>query len=243
DRWAGAVARPRVRRRARASHERAARLHGRLAAHAMAVRWAWRVVGVRAVAEALLTAALPIGFCALVRANNPDLLPATRAALARLGAGLGAAFAAAAVAGPLLARRPPWPWARTLPWSSAERVVGDAAALLAPALLTVAGAVATYGFVALDAGLAVALCASSAGAAALRAGAHRQTGAVGETSVAGAGAAVVVALLPWAWLLAPVAALALGAVAVRRDRGSPDAVRWNELRHGVEGDVGWIART
>jgi hypothetical protein len=37
-------------------------------------------------------------------------------------------------------------------------------------------------------------------------------------------------------------AAALGALAVRRERRSPGAVRWNELRHDPAGDALWLTR-
>src|SRR5207237_427048 len=55
--------------------------------------------------------------------------------------------------------------------------------------------------------------------------------------------AVLVALRPALALLAPLAVAGWGALAVRRDRRDPSATRWNELRHGVAGDPGWLGGT
>jgi hypothetical protein len=102
--------------------------------------WAWRAAGWRAAVDAVAIAAVPVGFCAFVRVNNPDLAPATAAWVGRLGAGLGATLAVAAAADRLLARRAPWAWARALPWSAAHRVGADAAALGLPAVVLVGAA-------------------------------------------------------------------------------------------------------
>jgi hypothetical protein len=41
---------------------------------------------------------------------------------------------------------------------------------------------------------------------------------------------------------APLVALALGALAARRERRAEGAVRWNELRHDAGGDALWLSR-
>jgi hypothetical protein len=247
---------------ARAGDPRAARLAGL----ASGVRLAWRAAGWRPWVDGLAAAAVPVAFAALVRANNVDLAPGTRAWVARLGAGLGVAAFVGVGASTLLARRPPWPWLRSLPWSAAERVTVDAVVLGAPAAgvgvvaalvleglaasaggphdaparaaMAVAGAVASTG----AAAFAVAGVAAAAAAAALRVGAGRQTGAAGEVALVSVPVAVVVASYPALAAAAAGLALACGALAVRRERRAAGAVRWDELRHGTEGDVGWISR-
>jgi hypothetical protein len=186
-----------------------------------------------------------------VRVNNPDLSPTTAAVVARLGASLAVVVATLVLGAALLARRAPWPWTRALPWSAAERVAVDGVALALPALLVactgavvawrVAGPPGARGVLAPPgAALATALVCGVAAAGALRAGARRQTGGTGETALVGVGASVAVSLWPALAWVAPVAAAALGALAVRRERAALGAVRWDELRHGVEGDPGWI---
>jgi len=41
---------------------------------------------------------------------------------------------------------------------------------------------------------------------------------------------------------APALGLALGALAVRRERRAAGAVRWDELRHDPAGDALWLSR-
>jgi hypothetical protein len=246
----GLVPTPLVRHSPRHATRSAARgLRPRLRAGALVVRWSWRVLGPRAAAQPLLLAALPVAFASFVRANNPELSDAARSLAVRVGAGVGIALAAAAIAGPLLARRPPWPWLRTLPWTCTRRVLVDAAAVALP-LLGV-GARAMRGPAARGerlgpsepiAVLATVACAAASVSAALRAGAHRQTGAVGESLLVSLVAAVAFALVPSLAWSAPAAAAALVLLGARRERGGIDAARWNELRHGVAGDVGWVAR-
>lgn len=242
----------------------------RLAGLALAARWAWRAAGWRPWLDGLAAAALPVAFAAFVRANNADLAPGTRAWVARLGAGLGAAAYVGVGAGALLARRPPWPWVRALPWSAATRVAVDAVVLGAPAAGVGVGAALVLEWLASPLGaalhaphaataravaalavavaitggpaLAVAAVAAVAAAGALRAGAGRQTGAAGELALVSVPAAVALALRPALAGGAAAVALALGALAVRRERRAAGAVRWDELRHGIEGDVGWITR-
>jgi hypothetical protein len=234
---------PRIGRRASAGSAAGGALRTRLVAYAVVARWTWRALGWRAGGNALLAAALPIGFCALVRANNPDLAATSAAQVARLGAGLGVALAVGTLAGRLLAGRAPWAWARALPWSAAGRVAGDAAALGIPVLAVVGGVgVVLLGAVTVGATVATTLVAAVAASGALRAGAGRQTGAAGEAVVVGVAWAVAVALWPLVAAAAPLVAAALGALAVRRERRSPGAVRWNELRHDPAGDALWLTR-
>ncbi|HYD54980.1 MAG TPA: hypothetical protein VEA99_20255 [Gemmatimonadaceae bacterium] len=250
DRTAGGV-RPAPLARARTS-TRVSRArgdaHARLRAGLLASRWIARVLGARAIGEALVLAAIPVAFAALVRANNPELGEAARLRAARLGADVAIALAAASLAGPLLARRPPWPWARTLPWSAAERLTIDAGTLVVP--LVVVGAAAWL--VALLDGtahptlvvcaLATVACAATSAAAALRVGAHRQTGAVGEATLVALPAAMLFGVWPITAWVAPALVAALLALGARRERLATDAVRWNELRHGIDGDQGWLGR-
>lgn len=240
-----------------AAGERANAASTRRAGLALAARWAWRATGWRPWLDALLAAALPVAFAAFVRANNPDLAPSTRAWVARLGVSLGVAAYVGVAAGALLARRPPWPWVRSLPWSAAARVAVDAVVLGAPAAgVGVAGtvvlealptaaswAVRASGVVSTGgAALVIAGVTAIAAAAAVRAGAGRQTGAAGELALVGIPTAVAVAVRPTLAVAAAGLALALGALAVWRERRAAGAVRWDELRHGIEGDAGWISR-
>jgi hypothetical protein len=113
----------------------------------------------------------------------------------------------AALAQLLAVRRPPWPWARSLPGSAAARVAADAAllgGLAAPAVL--ATAILDPWSAPVLLGILPSLAIAAAGAA--RSGAAARTGPAGRVAALGAGAALLVALLPWG------AALALAAIPV-----------------------------
>ncbi len=195
-----------------------------------------RALGWRAVADGALAVLLPLAGAWFFRANNP-LPPQTAALAARVGGAVAAAFLAAALAGALLRRRNPWPWARSLPWSGARRVAADAAALaLAGApLLAVVGwmdpaAVPTTGLA-----LGVSACVA---AGALRGDPERKTGAAGETLRVAVPAGVGLAFFPAAWPLGAALAAAALRLGGRRERGQRVS-RWTELHHGSAGDSAW----
>jgi hypothetical protein len=80
-----------------------------------------------------LLSALPLAATWLFLRNNV-LVDDAKLSGVRLGGGLALLAVILPVAGELKARRPPWPWARSLPWSSRRRVVQDAMFLGAAAL-------------------------------------------------------------------------------------------------------------
>ena len=201
------------------------------------IRLAWRALGERVLLN-LVPALLPLGFAWLARRNNPDFSPATAAFVARLGATLAAATYVALLANALLARRAPWAWARSLPWSAARRAWLDAAALAIPGLPLLLAAAAALDVRAALAALAVLAFTAGVGAAELRRGARRLSGAAGQTWLQGAAAAALVAVWPW---LAAACALAVPLVAHRaalRDRAWR-VTRWEELHHDAAGDPAW----
>jgi len=90
------------------------------------------VVSLRALGPRAVLAWVPGGaLVALtgVAISNNDL-PADQVDLfRRLGASLGVTSAALLLATRLIARRPPWAWSRSLPWSSLRRTAADGALL------------------------------------------------------------------------------------------------------------------
>jgi hypothetical protein len=147
----------------------------------------------------------------------------------------------AALAQSLSLRRPPWPWARSLPWTARRRVAADAlllAVLAAPVaglplLLAPAAAAAVGALVPL-----LALRASSA----LRTGIAERTGAAGRVLLEGATAAGLIALVPW--LAAGCLALLPWALrsAAESERGLKPT-RWTCQHHLAAGDsLSWAAR-
>jgi hypothetical protein len=161
------------------------------------------------------------------------LAPEHVALAALLGGGCAVVFLFAQLGETLAARRPAWPWSRSLPWSASRRVISDAAFLAVHALplliLAVAIHPAALALFALTPPFAVRV------AGAMRRAPERRTGASGEILMEGLPAAAAVALLPWISLLLLAATpLALRAAAERERRQKVS--RWLELHHLAVGD-------
>ena len=83
----------------------------------------------------------PAGLCLAISAlfiRNNTLAPADASVVVRLGGGLAVVGSTALLAKLIAARRPPWPWARSLPRSSLRRVGEDATFLALAALPVIA---------------------------------------------------------------------------------------------------------
>ena len=197
-------------------------------------RIAWRALGWK-LGEAYVVALLPVGAAALFVANNRAELPPRYVLLAAiLGGGVSLVLFLAETGEALAARRPAWPWLRSLPGSAAERVRRDALFLTAHALPLLAGAawISPKALLPL-AGALPFLAALTAGA--LRRAPERRTGAAGEILLQGGLAAALLALLPWlALLLLPLTLPILAAAATRERRQKVS--RWLELHHLAVGD-------
>jgi hypothetical protein len=93
----------------------------------LTARIAWRALRLKTV-----TAVLP-GLAALAAGwffiTNNALSAARTAGAARFSGTLACALCLASLARSLAVRRPPWPWSRSLPWSSMDRVIQDASFL------------------------------------------------------------------------------------------------------------------
>ncbi len=196
------------------------------------VRIAWRALRWRLV-SAYLLGLLPLGGAGLFVANN-QLRPEHVRLAALLGGGCAVVFLFADLGEVLGARRPAWPWARSLPWSAGRRVLFDAGFLAAHALpllvltaridlLSALAVVATVPF----------LSARAAGA--IRRAPERRTGASGEILIEGSLLAAAVALLPWICLLALLATPWAVRAAAERERRQKVS-RWLELHHLAVGD-------
>jgi hypothetical protein len=99
----------------------------------------WRALRLRIFIPYLLS--LPfLGAARLFIANNspPHLLGEQ---VIRFGGALGMIFFCAILANMLAARRPPWPWIRSLPWSAKSRILSDSSfiSLLILPLLVIVG--------------------------------------------------------------------------------------------------------
>ncbi|MBI3449310.1 MAG: hypothetical protein HY049_10395 [Acidobacteria bacterium] len=200
---------------------------------------AWRAVGFRT-ATALAIPIMVLGLAALFLANNA-VTPAVASGAVRFGGLLAAAILMSGVAAEMGLRRPVWPWARSLPWSSSRRVAADALFLGVPALpLVLVAAV-------LDPPAALAVLATTPllalrAASALRRAQSLRIGAMGVILVEGFVVAGLAGLVPWgALLFAAATPLALRAAA-RAERELPVS-RWIALHHAAAGDpLSWSAK-
>ena len=198
-----------------------------------------RALGPAAVGT-LLAALLPVGAMTLLRINN-DLAPAVAAGAARFGGGLGVAFLLAGLVERLAARRPVWPWSRSLPIGSMRRVAGDARLLAVACLVPLVVTACLDPVAALTVAACVPLLAFRA-AGAVRSGTRPRTGAGTIVLAEAAFLTGWVAVLPWLAVPALAAAPLAARAAAARDRRQKVS-RWDELHHRVIGDpLSWSAR-
>jgi hypothetical protein len=203
-------------------------------------RLTWRAVPA---SVALGIAVLPmifIAFAYFILLHNPDLERATASRTIRVSGSLAIGFFAANFANAVLRARPAWPWMRSLPWSSTERVIVDAFAIGLPlipfAIALVPLDIIQASIVALTAP-AVAAC----GASALRKGANRQSGAAGESMLFGFFALLAIAVWPITSVLIFASTPLFIALGARRDRRGR-VTRFFELQHDATGDPMWVGR-
>lgn len=194
-------------------------------------RIVWRALGSR-LFGAWALGLLPVGAAFAFTVNNA-LAPEHVRLAARLGAGMAATLALAQVGEALAARRPAWPWSRSLPWSAARRTGADALLLGLHALPLVLLA-ARIDPAALIFLAALPLLATRA-AGAMRRAPERRTGAAGEILWEGALLSALVALLPWTALPALAGTFWAARAAAERERRQKVS-RWLELHHLAAGD-------
>jgi len=199
-----------------------------------------RALGGRAVL-AYVPPALILAACRLSLVNNEFTGPAALG-LTLFGLTLGLATSIGATAHALAARRPAWPWLRSLPRSAAARIGSDALFLGLIALPVVFG----LALLGRQAGEAVSLVGPLAwfafrGAGAMRVDADKPFGVLGRLVIEGTILSMIVAVVPWgAWLL--------GAAAPAAFFWSRNAERhlkptlWAERHHLSAGDpLSWSA--
>jgi len=189
-----------------------------------------RAIGIR-VARSWLTSLLAVGPTLLFLRNN-SLTPGQEEAVARLGGLAAAVLAIAILAEALVKRRPPWPWARSLPWPARLRVGLDAALLGAVALPSMAVALAVPSVI--PSLLATVPWLALRGAAEIRRAPGHQ-GGTARLLLEGGLVGGLVTLVPWvAWGLLAATPVALGIAAGRERR--QEISRWHELHHVAAGD-------
>ena len=114
---------------------------GRDTARAFPFRVALRAV-LSGMIHPLFLAVFTLVATVFVLRNNPELSTASQASVVRFGAGFGVLTIILGLCGALREHRPAWPWSRSWPWSSANRVRQDLGlVLLASAPVVVAAAV------------------------------------------------------------------------------------------------------
>jgi hypothetical protein len=163
-----------------------------------------------------------------------ELAPRHVRLAALLGGGCAVVFLFSDLGEVLGARRPAWPWSRSLPWSAERRVLFDACFLTALAL----PAIVLTGWIDPPSSLAVLaitpwLAARAAGA--MRRAPERRTGASGEILMEGLLLAAAVALLPWIAILPPLFTPWAVRAAAERERRQKVS-RWLDLHHLAVGD-------
>lgn len=224
---------------ARTSAWRGRPLASRARGVAMWRRIIWRGMGLR---RAIGCTIIPLLICAygyFIVTNNVDLTSTESHSVVRWCGGIALALLAASLANIVLISRQPWPWVRSLPWSSSRRVLVDAGILAAflvvvPIVLlplSISSALAVAGVVPL---------ASLLGASAVRAGGSRVSGAAGETLALAGVAAVAVAIWPITAAITLAAAPLAFRQGVRRERRT-SVTRWLELHHDARSDPLWGA--
>jgi hypothetical protein len=195
-------------------------------------RIAWRALKWRLLSASLL-GLLPLGGAALFVANN-QLRPEHVRLAALLGGGCAVVFLFADLGEVLGARRPAWPWSRSLPGSARQRVLFDVR-FLAIHALPLLGLTAAIDPLAALAVLASVPFLAARAAGAIRRAPERRTGASGEILIEGSLLAAAVALLPWVCLPALLATPWAVRAAAERERRQKVS-RWLELHHLAVGD-------
>lgn len=212
--------------------ERAGRRRGLAPASLLPALVSWRALGIRAAGLVILPVLALAALWLFLTNNHLDARLA--AAAVRLGGSVAGVLVLAALSESLAARRPAWPWARSLPWSAARRVAADAVFLalhalpliLIAALLDGSAALALFGTVPL---------LSIRASAAIRSGGGDRIGAAGRVIVEGILAACLLTLLPWTALLA-LAALPAALRSAARSEQAIKPTRWSPIHHLAAGD-------
>lgn len=142
----------------------------------------------------------------------------------------------------LAARRPSWPWLRSLPRSAARRVGSDAL-FLGVAALPLMGGLALLGGPAREIAFLLGPLAWLAirGSGAMREAGDRPFGVLGQVVIEGGILSLLAALLPWTTGVL-FAAAPLAFLFARRSERRLKPTRWAERRHSNAGDpLSWSA--
>jgi hypothetical protein len=192
----------------------------------------WRALRLRVFPSYILPL-LILGGTSLFISNN-DFSSPLSAKATLFGGTLGLSILLATLANILASRRPPWPWARSLPWSARQRIVIDSLFLAAHTLpLLVVLALMNIGIV--SPLLAILPSLILLASFAMRRASEYRIGVFGMVLVYGVLGAFLVALIPLISLLF----LALSPVALKYavdEERCQKVSRWLELHHLAAGD-------
>jgi hypothetical protein len=191
----------------------------------------WRALGWR-IAGPYLSGIAALAATEFFLTNN-SLPNSLAAAAGRFGGAVALALFTFGVAARVASRCPAWAWARSLPWSSSQRIRSDALFLALHALPLMA-ALAFIELRAVIPVLAVLPLLSLRAAAHVRYLHERRGGGVGP-GVEGFLTASVLALLPWVSYLALAGAVP-AFFAAREAERRLKATGWRELRPTASGD-------
>jgi hypothetical protein len=202
-------------------------------------------LSLRAVRGRIILAYVPpaiiLGAAWLFLTNN-ELASHTAFALSLFGLALGLTGFVGTAADILAARRPAWPWLRSLPRAAAARVKDDAL-FLAMLALPLLGGLALLGRPAWEAVYLVGPLAWLAirGTGAMREAGDRPFGALGRVAIEGTILSLVLALLPWTSFLLAASTPAAFLFARNAERRLKPT-RWAERHHSNAGDpLSWSA--
>jgi len=198
----------------------------------LSLRIAWRALGWR-ISRIYTIALLPLVMTALFLKNN-DLPQSLAAGAVRLGGSVTVVLVLTGLVTNLAVRRPAWPWARSLPWSSSQRIISDALFLGLHSLLFLP--ILTVRFPASAAcilGLLPFLALRAAGCVRRLPG--MRTGG-GRFLMEGFSLSALLSLLPWTSLLC-LAAAPLAYRAARASERSLKVTCWSDLHHAAFGDT------
>jgi hypothetical protein len=198
----------------------------------LSVGIAWRALRFRIFLPYLLSV-LVLGLTRLFVLNN-TFSSSLNFRAACFGGSLSLFLYGAVIAGRLSERRPPWPWARSLPWSARARVLIDSV-ILAVLSLPVLALTASLDIRALWP-VAVGLPPFAVLASLFMRRGHRyRLGAMEIISFTGAAAAALICLLPWiSFLFLALTPFALKHAAA--EERNQKVSRWHEMQHLAAGD-------
>ena len=174
-----------------------------------------------------------LGLTLIFLSNNVMDQALDRAAV-RFGGGLSLAAACGYLAAKLSLTRPPWSWARSLPWSAAGRVRQDAGFLLI-AMVPVLIPISLLSLHALWPLCAALPALTLYAAASMRSTFLNRGGVARKILIEGSLGAILISLVPWSAGFLLAATPVFSRLAARAERVQKVS-RWDELRHLAVGD-------